>query len=516
MAMSITPQDDDFHMPDETAAEMPTAVEPAEQEKPKYPEINSLAGFLTDGPATIDLKNLPPAPLHIFSDGVREVITETGEAKNVPPEAPLTALLSLVSASVERARGLIYRPEWREFANLYFMLIAETGAGKSHLIDYIFKDLSRLEADKKAEYKILWKKYLDDCAAAKKDKDTPIPQRPLDIQYLLDDATMEAALGALEDNPRGLFWLVDEFAGFFGGLGRYNKNDGGESKKKLLSAFDGKTVRINRKPKDGIPQNGYLSRATFGMLGGIQPHLLKSAFSYDDVKQGWPQRFLYCRAVIDKPMRLPAPEISEKTAKLICRITERLVGLGMTVNDKGQNETVYLKLEPDAVAEFENFVNTIADRSFDTEAFGYTAKMNRMLLRLALILELLEWAAGPEGAPEPTVVTYDTMNNAITLLAWFANHTEAVRQYLPTCDPEDVKKQQREDKRQSDQDKLRDFIEQNSEWCSEWRTAGEILKKMGKPAITAIAFGKRLKNLGFTWKSEQNIGLYQLYPIPGR
>lgn len=505
----------------------------AEDEHVEDENVDSVAGFLST--EKVDLDNLPPVPLHAFSKNLQVVIEEVSASINVPHEAVVCILLALASACIGRARGVKYSKAWKQHANLYLTLIMETGLGKSPAIEYIFKDVRRMEAIQKSEYKRLEKDYQEALQAYKKNKkaEGPPPQKPIDTQYLLDDATIEAALGALEDNPRGLFWLIDEFSGFFQGLDRYNKNASGDGKKKLLSAWDSKTVPVNRRPKDGFSENRYHVKATFGLLGGIQPHLMHKFFTEDDTEQGWPQRFLYVRAITKKAPVYPIPEISDFSDAVIRNITERLLDLNMFF-ENGNSEAFYLDLSPEAKSLFDSIATYMSKRAFGTKSIGYVAKLKSILLRLSLIVTYLDWSSqdcvssGSSGISVPdreralkeyadlrdigSEITLNSMEKAVNLLVWLANHTENARRYFPGG----AKESPQIEKKRSDKEILYDFIKAEPEFCEEWHTASEILKKMGRVVKGGVAasYGKTLKNWGFQYEDRRNTGYYKLFPLP--
>lgn len=394
-----------------------------------------LAGPLTpDGdepPKAKEIKKLPfpPVPIEVFSPRLRRIIKEVAKGKSVPEEMILGILIALGSCCIGRSRGLIYNASsnWTEVANLYLLLISETGAGKSHAYSYIFKHVIDLEAKQKAAWRTAQDRYEEEMIVYKKKKDTsvPAPKKPKNTQYLLDDSTIEAAVERLVDNPRGLFWSVDEFSGFFNGLDRYNKNGGGEGKRKLLSAWDSRTISSTRKSKDGAANETYITRGTIGMFGAIQPGLVDKLFSPDDETQGWPQRFVYIRSQTTKPLLLPLPDIDPDIAMYLRQITEKLLGLGMPVTENGIAETEYVTLSHDAHEKYRHYHNLLSKQTFGTGDTGYAAKIARITLRITLILHFTEWAVSdePDYCQE---IDDDTMDAAVQLSNYLTYHTDYV------------------------------------------------------------------------------------------
>lgn len=449
-------------------------------------EVGSVAGgdgFVPDV--------LPPAPINVFHPSIQRIITELSETKSVPPEMVMAMVLALGSACIGRSRGVQYRSDWREHANLYMMLIAESGGGKSHAFKYVFQYVTAFEKKQKAIFKVARKQYEEDIIMFRKSKDASKvpPKKPVNIQFLLDDSTMEAVAERLEDNPRGMFWTKDEFAGFFASLDKYNKA-GNDGKTRLLSAWNLEQWSSTRKSKDGALQEIYIPDACIGLFGCIQPKLVKNVFTIEDINQGLPQRFLYIRTVVDKPLLLPTPEISKEVDDTLKRITKMLLELDLKVNKDGITVTSYLTLSDEAKIEFENFNNALQNGTFNTEAQSYASKMSQMTLRVALILHFLEWSVSAMGTslvknPADTqeleenreyycspVIHEQTMQNAVTLMEWFAIHTQYARRFFPGATEKTVSNEENDLRKKA----ILNFALKKEELAKEFHEAKDMIK----------------------------------------
>lgn len=382
-----------------------------------------------------------PPPLDALSPKLANIVRTVAKSKNTPEEIAFGVLLALGSACIGRARGIVYQEsnDWVEFANLYIMVISETGTGKSHLMKYMFRHLERIERKAKAkwrkeqkEYELAmqeWRKKNKNRSVQEAMKD--VPEKPVNIHYIIDDATFEAIVERLEDNPRGLFWMVDELNHWFEGLDRYNKS-GGETKRKMLSVWESNKISYTRKSHQGVSNETYLTNATIGLFGNLQPGLLGSFFTLNDVAQGWPHRFLYIRARMMSPARYPIPDIPPEIDADLKLITERLVGLDLRLSDTGFLEPSYVTLSPAAKDYLDAFMDNLSVTSFGTSVRGYAAKLNKITMRIALILHFMEWAVNSEAMEAPTVVDPSTIHSAIMVVQWFMEHTRIVQSYLPT------------------------------------------------------------------------------------
>ena len=86
-----------------------------------------------------------------------------------------------------------------------------------------------------------------------------------------DDTTVEALVGILEDNPRGLLDYKDELTGWIRGLDQY-KGGRGNDRQFWLSIHTNSPVVVDRKSRQGDPV--YLDHPFVTLAGGIQPAML--------------------------------------------------------------------------------------------------------------------------------------------------------------------------------------------------------------------------------------------------
>jgi len=392
-------------------------------------------------------RKLPCPPMQAFCDPLRNAIENIAQAKNVPVEMVLGLFISLASACMGRARAIEYSGDlgqigdeeiheqstWREFGNLFMLFVSETGSGKSYMQNYIFSHLNKLENIKKEQYAQDRKIYEENMAMWKKKKDTttPPPERPRNTQYILNDSTIEAAAERFEDNPRGMIWWQDEMSYFFDTLDRYNKRGGG-AKARLLQCYDSGKWSISRRTKDGVSDEKHYPSVTLSLLGGIQPHLMHTLFSAQDTAQGVPQRFLFIRAIIDKPVQLPTSAVSKESYDLIVKLTESLINIPMNSNAVQKTELVQddiIYITPEGEEKFTEFFNIAHIRFFDTPVQGYVSKLMGMTLRLALILHHMEAVA--LGSNIERYVSVQTMQNATLLADWLCEHTRKCLELMP-------------------------------------------------------------------------------------
>ncbi|QAZ66803.1 MULTISPECIES: DUF3987 domain-containing protein [Solidesulfovibrio] len=416
-------------------------------------EIDAPGNSEEDESLAIDdfVGKLPPMPLEVFPEKAREAIAAIAASKDVPQDMVGAFFLSLCAACIGRARTARYSKTWQEPGNLYFLVAAATGTGKSHTMKFIFSELARMEAIVKMQYREDRRKYEEDmvvfrkrssgkegskgkksdaptCSANTGKKDE-MPKRPPNIQYVLTDTTMEAAMDLLFDNPRGLCWLIDEFHNFIPGLDRYSAKGTSEGKRRLLSTWDGATICVNRKAKDGVSNELYIENATFSICGCVQPHLLPEIFTYDDLHQGLPERFLFVNCQPQPPAPDPRPEIPEWVEKYLTRITRVMMGFAMEEDQDGRLRGLAIDLDDAARKEWNAFSNTIKNKTYGLTIHGFAMKMRGITLRLALLLHCLRHA--DDGDVTDGEITFGDMTNAVALADYFFAQAQKMNTYIP-------------------------------------------------------------------------------------
>ena len=401
-----------------------------EEKKDDEPEnLDCITGVLQkfdeDEPLLYDFI---PFPLDALNIEVIKIIEDIKTGFCVDYSLVFGPLLSLAATCIGGSRGVICSEShgWTELANLYLLTVAKSGASKTPVTNFIFSSLLKEEARAKAEWKEQRAQYEIDLAAWKKIKEPegPAPERPKNIQYLLDDATIEAAVERLEDNERGLLWHKDEFAGFFQGLERYNAKASGTAKQILLSAWSAHKISCVRKTKDGLADEKYIEKGVFSIYGNIQPALLRTVFNMHDINQGFPQRFIFMFSeafLADTVL----PEIPLKTRQAIEKITKKLLSLEMIIDETGRTEAEYLKISDDAhkalFAFFEMLKNAAEYPVQNELAASYMVKWKSMTYRLALIFHLLNWAVSDQKSYEKEIGV-EPVNQAIAIMHWLSFH----------------------------------------------------------------------------------------------
>jgi hypothetical protein len=118
---------------------------------------------------------------------------------------------------------------------LWGLTIASSGVGKTPVQDAITRPLWGL-------HKELYENWKAQCDAQAEDDETKIPQP----RVIVSDVTIEKMTDVLVENPRGAFYVTDEFSTLIGSMGQYKGGDNGADRGLWLKAYEGKPLQRER------------------------------------------------------------------------------------------------------------------------------------------------------------------------------------------------------------------------------------------------------------------------------
>lgn len=104
---------------------------------------------------------------------------------------------------------------------------------------------------------------------------------------VVSDATLEAVIARMSENPRGLLVFRDELAGWCKSFNAYKKSGGDEQS--WLEFWGGGPYTVDRKTND---EQTYIPAAACSVLGGIQPKILIDCFDPGRFASGLVPRIL--------------------------------------------------------------------------------------------------------------------------------------------------------------------------------------------------------------------------------
>lgn len=360
----------------------------------------------------LEADRIAPAPLppEVFTSPVLDWITDQAQMKSAPQDYVALALLGAAAACIGTTRRALVQPGWAEPAIYWIGLVGPPSWSKTPALstsqgplDEINQDLLRDFLQKRAEH---------EAAAAEEDSERSEPFR--EVLYI-SDITVEQVARRCSRQPRGLLVIRDELAGF---IDQHERHRGGGDRQFYLEGWSGGPYIVDR-----VKLNGDLievKRLHINILGTIQPDAL--IFRFDrGPNDGFLARFFLVWPE-KAPLQRCAIEPDEETP---LRVFRRLRTLEL--DERGK--PVLIPLTPEAQELF--FQMRLEFDRLGEAAHGVMAawigKAAGFVGRLALVLQLLDWAFADCDGAEPTEIPASVVARAGVLVQnYLLPHAERV------------------------------------------------------------------------------------------
>ncbi len=399
--------------------------------------------LVPDHPATpSQLPDATAFPVHAMPASCRPLIQEAEAALGCAPELVALPMLATLSSATGTARIIEVKGGWREWASLFVAVVASPGAMKTPAAKVAKKPaferqrgLGRQYAEEKEEWKREVRQWEVDKRSAQKAGE-PAPEEPAApamSRCVASDTTVEALVGILEDNPRGLLVYKDELAGWVRSMDQY-KGGKGSDRQHWLSFWSGDEVVVDRKSRMGEPI--IVAKPFVSLFGGIQPAMLGELGA--GAEDGLMDRFLFAYPA-QRQIRFTEDEISAKAEERYAALYDALVNLTLATDEYGDPNPKPLKLTEEARSLFARTVDAmgaeILQPGFPARLEGVWAKMRGYLARLSLVLAVCRLIES--GAREERVEVED-VEAASRLLGYFKAHARRVYSELFAPDPLEI------------------------------------------------------------------------------
>ena len=347
--------------------------------------FNPGAGFAKLDLSILNRNHLPAPPLDLAIFGSwAEWIAATAECKNAPIDYVAWSLVGGAAGLLGATRWVSPWEGWSEPCVLWIALLGDPSANKSPALDPIRDAIVTIESDAGRQY----------------DEDERNK-----IRLIINDATVEAAASVSADNLRGVLLLKDELAAWLGNLDKYGDGDAAF----YLAAYGARPHTIDRKKLDKPIR---IPSLAISILGAIQPEPFSTLLLTRD-DDGLQARIL---AIWPDPVPPKRPSTIPDHQRVV-RAFRRLHSCDFRAID-GKTTPITLVLEPCAADEFHEWREVHHEQSQSTagllaSSFG---KMPGLVLRIALVLEYLEWANAEGRTSDPAQVTLPTLRRALALV----------------------------------------------------------------------------------------------------
>lgn len=345
-------------------------------------------------------------------------------------------LLGIASGLIGVARRVQASRSWLEPHSMWCATVGFSGTGKTPGLEVTKRALSEIERDKREDVSALrraheskvekarakreaWKKAVKDATESGKSApnmpdDAEDPGKFISPKLYVSDGTIERLGELLNARPQGITRILDELAGMFANMKRYN---GGQDNEFWLEAWGGNAYSVER-----MGRQLAVDYLLIAVVGGFQPDKLVRAFAGDD--DGMYARFLY-----GWPLEARLGALSDAAAAVDPNIRgalARLDELGQFDDDGGLIGKA-IKLSDAARAEFQHLRQFVHDKKelLDGREREWMRKVPSHVLRLAGTLCFLDWAWN-EGGTEPTEIEAAYVKRAAKLAKeYFWPHARA-------------------------------------------------------------------------------------------
>ncbi len=372
-------------------------------------------------------------PVNRLPDGIKEMVTAIAESLQVPPDMPATAALGVVSACIQGKFEVQVKPDWKEQANLYILVIARPSERKSPVLQILTaplyaysKEQNFLRGPAIQEYqtkrKIIEGAIESLTARASKKGDVGYfeiseKQRELEslkpvhpVRLIADDVTPEKLVSLMAAND-GKMAVISAEGGLFDILaGLYSLNVNIDP---FLKAYTGDSIQIDRQ---GRPSE-IIDNPALTMLLMIQPSVLEKIIENGKFNgRGLTARFLYSypMSMIGKGRKFETDPIGEDNKEVYESLLYSLLKIPL-----GDQPRI-LTLSKEAYILFSDWFYWIEDR-FNNEFYKVESWAGKLAGNTARIAGVLHCCQHQErGADYP--ISGKAMQDAIEIAKYFVDH----------------------------------------------------------------------------------------------
>lgn len=335
-----------------------------------------------------------------------------------------TAATFLVAfgAAIGNTTHIGFKKSFIENASLYCILVGKPARGKSAPLHYCLRNIFKRNNELYNSYLEEVEEYKELEAKKKAGEEVEMIKEPGLKVNVLNDTTLETLLQCMQKQPRGLLVVNDEIKGLIANFNRYNKGSDAET---FLSIWSHTPISVTRKTSGHFQVN----QPFCSIIGGTQPDVLKSILG--KAENGFSDRWLLVPLFDNEIAEWNDFEINEDLEEKVASAFEKLFALPELVGLDDCLIPNVLELTPEARSTLISWRNDLhRQQLLANEHETYVtahSKMDIMVLRFALILEMIYFAFG-EG--NGTVVDTRAVNGAIRLVDYFKRQVEITHQLI--------------------------------------------------------------------------------------
>lgn len=358
-------------------------------------------------------KVVPSFPLSVFPSAIRNIVEALVEYEHFNVNFIAASMFAAFAAAMGNRRSVRFSATWVERPIMYVALVGYPSCGKTPPLRLALSPLFNLDRDYDRVYCAQLKAYKQwESKSPKERAALSLPEdmeRPRRRCHVVVDATIEALIGAMRDNPQGVILYSDELESLFSNFNRYNSSD----ESYFLSAFSGTPFKYIRKSAD---EHIFLPNPYCSIIGSTQPGRLAKQFGSERVVNGFSSRFLKVYPdITDMPTWG-----SHRMPDVIMEQWERIIRKVVTIDFKGKEQPMELTFSLEAyrkLCQWKESVNNAIYTATESEAEkAVCGKLEIYLMRFCLIIRRMKNICAGESA---TMIDTGSAEAAIGLVEYF-------------------------------------------------------------------------------------------------
>ena len=389
-------------------------------------EEDSIA-FTSDSGKTTET---PSFPLEIFPKAIRDIIEALEEYENYNVDFTSASFLTVFAAAMGNTWSVRFMTGWVSRPIIYMVLVGSPSCGKTPPLQQAVAPLLKLDG----EYDMIYCKEMEtyrrwERMSAKQRERHSLPEEmkmPKRKCHVVVDSTVEALIGALRDNPRGVLIYKDEIDSLLSNFNRYNGSDEGY----FLSLFSGTPFKYSRKSNN---EHIFLANPYCSIIGTTQPGRLGEQFGGKRMMNGFSSRFLKVYPEIDKMPSWNDTAMPDGVLEEWERIIRKVVTVTPSTDQEGKATSIELLFSQEAklrVIQWKDEVNNKVYAETDSDAVrALCGKLETYLVRFCLVIQIMHGICGESGMDE---IEPRTAELAIKLTEYFRNMESRIAPEIET------------------------------------------------------------------------------------
>ena len=400
---------------------------------PKRPTIPA-CGLIEDNPEEFEeesiLSDAPSFPLEVFPDTIRNIVEAFEEYENFNVDFTAASLLTVFAAAMGNTWSVRFMTGWIDRPIIYMVLVGSPSCGKTPPLQQAVAPLLKIDS----EYDRIYCKEMEtyrrwERLSAKQREKNSLPEEmavPIRKCHVVVDSTVEALIGALRDNPRGVLIYKDEIDSLLSNFNRYNGSDEGY----FLSLFSGTPFKYSRKSNN---EHIFLANPYCSIIGTTQPGRLGEQFGGKRMMNGFSSRFLKVYPEIDKMPSWNDTAMPDSVLEEWERIIRKVVAATPSTDQEGKATSIELLFSQESklrIIQWKDEVNNKVYAETDSDAVrALCGKLETYLVRFCLVIQIMHCICGESGMDK---IEPGTAELAIRLTEYFRNMESRIAPEIET------------------------------------------------------------------------------------